>query len=152
MNEEEKKQKARERAKRYYLKHKEEILKKQAIYKKEKYSKMTPEEKKEFMNKRKRIMQRYRSKNKEKFKEYNKQYKERKIERGEIPKTKKMIIEELQKENYELKRQQEAFLSYLNDRVRKLRLKVYTNEIICCVEIANKYKEIIGWDDRNKIK
>lgn len=148
MNEEEKKQKARERAKRYYLKHKEEILKKQAIYKKEKYSKMTLEEKKEFMNKRKGIMQRYRSKNKEKFKEYNKQYKERKIERGEIPKTKKMIIEELKKENYELKKQQEVFLSYLNDRVRKLRLKVYTNEIICCVEIANKYKEIIGWDDR----
>lgn len=115
---EEKKKKARERVKKYYLEHKEEILKKQAAYKKKKYHSMSPEEKQTFLEKRREIMKRYRSRNKEKFKEYNRKYKAKKIEQGKIPKTKKMIIEELQQEN------------------QRLKIKLNTNER--AIEAANK--------------
>ena len=104
MSEEEKKKKSRERAKQYYEKNKKKILEKQKIYKRKRYQSMTPEEKKVFLEKRKPIIAKYRSNNCEKFREYQRNYKKRKIDRGEIPKNKNQLIEELKYENIELRK------------------------------------------------
>lgn len=135
MTEEERKERARENARKYYLKHKKEILQKQAIYKKKKYHSMTPKEKQAFLEKRKEIVKKYRSKNKDKFREYNKQYKEKKMKHGEIPKTKKMIIEELQTE----KEQLNSLVNSCQEEIRKLKSQLQQRD-----EVINKVKAQIN--------
>lgn len=97
MTEEEiKKEKLRQKSRKYYQEHKKDILEKQKIYKRNRYQNMTPEEKKIFFEKRKPIMKKYRNKNKEKFIEHNRKAKLKRMESGKAPKTKNMLIKELQ--------------------------------------------------------
>ncbi len=95
MNEEERKQKARENAKRYYQKNKEKVLKKQKEYVKKKYA--TDEN---FREKIKEKNRKYASNNKEKVRELKrnwarKHYKELR-EKGLMKPSKSEIINNLQ--------------------------------------------------------
>lgn len=102
MSEEEKKQRARENAKRYYQKNKDKVLKRQKEYIKKRYR-----EDEEFRNKIKEKNRNYGINNPEKVRETKRksQYKyiNKKRLSGELPLTQKMLIEQLQRENEELK-------------------------------------------------
>ena len=102
MNEEEKKQRNRENAKRYYEKNKEKVLKRQKEYAKKRYR-----EDEEFRNKIKEKNRNYVINNPEKAREIKRkaQYKyiNKKRLSGELPLTQKMIIENLQQQNQKQK-------------------------------------------------
>ena len=101
---EEKKQRARENAKRYYQKNKEKILKRQKEYVKKRYR-----EDEEFRKKVKEKNRNYVINNPEKAREIKRksQYKyiNKKRLSGELPLTQKMLIDNLQQENQQLKEQ-----------------------------------------------
>lgn len=101
---EEKKIRARENAKRYYQKNKEKILKRQKEYAKKRYS-----EDEKFRNKIKEKNRNYVINNPEKAREIKRksQYKyiNKKRLSGELPLTQKMLIDNLQQENKQLKEQ-----------------------------------------------
>ena len=98
---EERKQRTRENAKRYYQKNKEKVLKRQKEYAKKRYR-----EDEEFRNKVKEKNKNYVINNPEKAREIKRksQYKYIKNKRlnGELPLTQKMLIEQLQQENQQL--------------------------------------------------
>ena len=102
MNLEEKKQRARENAKRYYQKNKEKILKRQKEYTKKRYK-----EDEEFREKIKEKNRNYAINNLEKVREIKRKsqykYMNKKRLSGELPVTQKMLIENLEKENARLK-------------------------------------------------
>ena len=102
MSEEERKQRTRENAKRYYQKNKEKVLKRQKEYAKKRYR-----EDEEFRNKIKEKNRNYVVNNPEKVREIKRksQYKyiNKKRLNGELPLTQKMLIEQLQEENKMLK-------------------------------------------------
>lgn len=103
---EEKKRRARENAKRYYQKNKEKILKRQKEYAKKRYM-----EDEEFRKKIKEKNRNYIINNPEKAREIKRksQYKyiNKKRLSGELPLTQKMLIDNLQQQNQELKEQVE---------------------------------------------
>lgn len=102
MSEEEKKQRTRENAKRYYQKNKEKVLKRQKEYVKKRYK-----EDEEFRKKIKEKNKNYVINNPEKARAIKRksQYKyiAKKRLNGELPLTQKMIIDKLQQENEQLK-------------------------------------------------
>ena len=102
MSEEERKQRARENAKRYYQKNKEKVLKRQKEYARKRYR-----EDEDFRNKVKEKNKNYVINNPEKAREIKRKSQHKYITKkrlnGELPLTQKMLINDLQKENQELK-------------------------------------------------
>lgn len=103
MSEEEKKEIARERSKKYYYANKEKVLARQKKYRKDRLENATPEELKKIKKGNYSRYSKYRSDHREKIAEYQRKYIARKRGLGEVPKTKDMIINELQQENQQLK-------------------------------------------------
>ena len=95
MSEKERKQKARENAKRYYEKNKEKVLKRQKEYAKKRYR-----EDEEFRNKIKEKNRNYVINNPKKAREIKRKSQHKYITKkrlsGELPLTQKMLIEQLQ--------------------------------------------------------
>lgn len=120
---EEIKQRQRENAKRYYQKNKEKILKKQKEYVKKRYR-----EDEEFRNKIREKNKNYVINNPEKAREIKRksQYKyiNKKRLNGELPLTQKMVIEKLQQENEELKKELKNastnYTKYIEERDLKI--------------------------------
>lgn len=119
MNEEEKKQRARENAKKYYQKNKEKVLKRQKEYAKKRYR-----EDEEFRNKIKEKNRNYVIHNPEKVRETKRKSQHKYINKkrlsGELPLTQKMLIDNLQQEN------------------QLLKIQISARE-----EVANKYKSVL---------
>lgn len=117
MNEEEKKQRARENAKKYYQKNKEKILKRQKEYAKKRYR-----EDEEFRNKIKEKNRNYVINNPEKAREIKRKSQHKYINKkrlsGELPLTQKMLIEQLQQENQQLKEKTEYLKSKIENKDR----------------------------------
>jgi len=103
MIEEKKKEIARERSKKYYYANKEKVLARQKKYRKDRLKNATPEELKKIKKGNYSRYSKYRSDHREKIAEYQRKYIARKRGLGEVPKTKDMIIKELQQENQQLK-------------------------------------------------
>lgn len=143
---EERKRRARENAKRYYQKNKEKILKRQKEYAKKRYM-----EDEKFRKKIKEKNKNYVINNPEKAREIKRksQYKyiNKKRLSGELPLTQKMLIDNLQQQNQELKEQvdfQLTKIAFLSDRIEK------AVEYIDYIKIDNAYdnslKEILKGD------
>lgn len=146
MNEEERKQKSRENAKRYYQKNKEKILKRQKEYVKRIYK-----EDENFRNKIKEKNKQYVINNPEKAREIKRksQYKyiNKKRLNGELPLTQKMLIEKLQNNWNELK-------DYFKKQTIDLELKReymsadnYVDRKMFLKEVLSKMQEIEGGVD-----
>ncbi|MBQ8473166.1 MAG: hypothetical protein IJ501_06655 [Bacilli bacterium] len=109
---EEKKLRVRENAKRYYHKNKEKILKRQKEYAKKRYR-----EDEKFRNKIKEKNKNYVINNPEKAREIKRksQYKyiNKKRLSGELPLTQKMLIDNLQQENQQLKDRIDKAIEYI---------------------------------------
>lgn len=157
MNEEEKKQRARENAKRYYQKNKEKILKRQKEYAKKRYR-----EDEEFRKKVKEKNRNYVINNPEKAREIKRksQYKyiNKKRLSGELPLTQKMLIDNLQQENLRLKQEYNKLFKHfsveldaraeLQQRIEKATevLKQPMLNYASCVKALDELEEILKGD------
>lgn len=104
MTEDMKKEIARERSKKYYYANKEKVLTKQKKYRKVRLENATPEELKKIKQGNYARYSKYRSNHREKIAEYQRKYIAKKRGLGEVPKTKDMIIKELEEENLKMKK------------------------------------------------
>ena len=127
MTEDMKKEIARERSKKYYYANKEKVLTKQKKYRKVRLENATPEELKKIKQGNYARYSKYRSNHREKIAEYQRKYIAKKRGLGEVPKTKDMIIKELQQEN------------------KKLKGVIETYEILIKANNINNWNELKKW-------
>ena len=136
MSEEERKQRARENAKRYYQKNKVKVLKRQKEYAKKRYR-----EDEEFRNKIKEKNRNYVINNPEKAREIKRKSQHKYINKkrlsGELPLTQKMLIDNLQQENQKYKEiidkatdKCNKTLDYINNTLLKNNVKVELTELL----------------------